>query len=129
MFKSATAVILNDNKFLLIKRGKNLKSSPGKWFFPGWRCEWSETPEENAIREVREDTGLTFDLNSLILEYKSDTTHRHRFIWTATWIISIQEEEVDDYGWFTYHEAIKLEIAFEWVEHIHHLKENWHITE
>ena len=51
----ASAFIINPytKKILLIKHKKN-----GKWTQPGGHLEGNETPEETALREVYEETGL-----------------------------------------------------------------------
>ena len=51
----ASAFIINPytKKILLIKHKKN-----GKWTQPGGHLEGNETPEEAALREVYEETGL-----------------------------------------------------------------------
>ena len=46
---------------LLQKRGDS-----GKWGFPGGAIELGETPEEAAIREVKEETGLDVQVETLI---------------------------------------------------------------
>ncbi len=128
MKKSATWVILReDKKFLLIKRSNEARNYHWHWFFPGWMSEPWETPEQNVIREIFEEVGLEYFPEKLIHEYKNEKVERTRFIWKATWQVKIQVEECDWFGWFSYEEALKLPIAFEWVEHIHHLKENGHI--
>lgn len=43
---------------LILNPGKPL---PHFWKFPGGRSEEGETPEETAIREVAEETGLTLE--------------------------------------------------------------------
>jgi 8-oxo-dGTP pyrophosphatase MutT (NUDIX family) len=43
----------NDMRFLLIKHRKL-----GKWLAPGGHIEPNESPDDAAIREVREETGL-----------------------------------------------------------------------
>ena len=48
-------------RVLLQKRGDS-----GKWGFPGGAIELGETPEEAAIREVKEETGLDIQVESLI---------------------------------------------------------------
>lgn len=48
-------------RVLLQKRGDS-----GKWGFPGGAIELGETPEDAAIREVREETGLAVEVESLI---------------------------------------------------------------
>lgn len=48
-------------RVLLQKRGNS-----GKWGFPGGAIELGETPEDAAIREVREETGLDVEIESLI---------------------------------------------------------------
>ncbi len=51
------AVVFNDNRVLLIKRGKS--PSKGMWAIPGGHVELGETLQEAAEREVLEETGLT----------------------------------------------------------------------
>lgn len=46
---------------LLQKRGGS-----GKWGFPGGAIELGETPEEAAIRELKEETGLDVMVESLL---------------------------------------------------------------
>lgn len=50
-------IILNNEKVLLVKRGKRVKQS-GKWCNPCGYLDWDETAEECVIREVFEETGL-----------------------------------------------------------------------
>ncbi len=49
--------IFHEDKVLVIKRS----NSPyiGFWAPPGGKMELSESPEENCIREIQEETGLT----------------------------------------------------------------------
>lgn len=48
-------------RVLLQKRGDS-----GNWGFPGGAIELGETPENAAIRELKEETGLDVVVNSLI---------------------------------------------------------------
>lgn len=55
MFMPAAGIILyNDGKILLQKRRDN-----GKWALHGGAMELGETTEETAIREVKEEIGIT----------------------------------------------------------------------
>ncbi len=49
-------IVKKDGKVILGKR-KNAHG-PGTWCFPGGHLEFNETPEQCAIREVMEETGL-----------------------------------------------------------------------
>lgn len=53
----AGAVIFHsDGRVLLVLRGR--PPAMGTWSLPGGRLEAGETPEQAAVREVREETGL-----------------------------------------------------------------------
>ena len=58
----AGGCLFNDEgKVLLQKRGDS-----GKWGFPGGAIELGETAEETAVRELKEETGLDVEVESLI---------------------------------------------------------------
>lgn len=65
-FLAASAALLHRNKVLLIQR--NRPPSEGLWTLPGGRLEPGETTEQCALREIREELGLTlFGLKPLLI--------------------------------------------------------------
>ena len=59
---AASGAIFNDGgEILLIRRADN-----GKWTVPGGACEPGESPQETAVREVREETSLTVEAHQVI---------------------------------------------------------------
>ena len=58
------AVIVSENKIVLIKRGN--EPSRGKWTIPGGLVELGENPEQAVIRETKEETGLDVENPTLI---------------------------------------------------------------
>jgi ADP-ribose pyrophosphatase len=57
-------VIIKDNRVLVVQRGK--EPAAGTWAFPGGRLELGETLAEAAVREAREETGLTVEPGEVI---------------------------------------------------------------
>ena len=60
----ALAVAVKDKKFLLIKRG--IPPKKGMWGFPSGFIEVGETSEEACLRELKEETGTSGEIEKLI---------------------------------------------------------------
>lgn len=58
----ATTLVFNDKKELLL----NLRTDTNTWGIPGGSMELYETIEETAIRELKEETGITADKLELV---------------------------------------------------------------
>ena len=63
-----------DGRILLIKR----KNPPHGWALPGGFIEYGESAEDAAIREAKEETGLSVELTGLVGVY-SDPDRDPRF--------------------------------------------------
>jgi ADP-ribose pyrophosphatase YjhB (NUDIX family) len=72
---SAGAVVIDDGRCLLIRRGT-------EWAFPKGHLERDESPEQAARREVREETGIEVELLASLgptrYEFKSHNGTRNR---------------------------------------------------
>ncbi|MEZ5877406.1 MAG: NUDIX hydrolase [Tepidamorphaceae bacterium] len=55
---AASVCVFRETEVLLVKRAK----PPFLWSLPGGRIEPGETPEQAAIRELMEETGVTADI-------------------------------------------------------------------
>lgn len=64
---AAGAIIVKDDSILLVKRAHPPRV--GWWCIPAGFMEWSEHPEQTAVREVREETGLDIALTSFFEVY------------------------------------------------------------
>jgi 8-oxo-dGTP diphosphatase len=56
----AIAVVGHDDQFLVGQRPAGVALA-GYWEFPGGKIQPGETPEQAAVRECREETGLTVE--------------------------------------------------------------------
>jgi mutator protein MutT len=63
--KVGIALISRNSKYL-VRRRPDLPGSPmpGYWEFPGGKCERDECPADAAMRECREESGLTVEIRS-----------------------------------------------------------------
>ncbi|MDX1536050.1 MAG: NUDIX hydrolase [Candidatus Spechtbacterales bacterium] len=121
---TASGIIINkDKKILLIQRTDTAKEFPGFWDLPGGKSEKGESPEETAIREVKEEVNLDFKPSEILIATKYKNLKEYKF--TGKWTGSIipQKSEVKDYRWFSYKDAINIPLSFNCKKVIGVLKE------
>jgi 8-oxo-dGTP diphosphatase len=58
----ALALIWRGGEVLIARRASDAEHLPDVWEFPGGKIEAGETPEQAAIREAREETGLEIEV-------------------------------------------------------------------
>ncbi len=101
----------DEDKFLI------LHQTEGHWGFPKGHLEVGENPYEAALRELKEEAGISdiklADLPSLIEKYSFEKNGNHYdkvveyFIaFTKNDEVTIQESEIQNYKWATYEEAL-----------------------
>ncbi|WP_020614840.1 NUDIX hydrolase [Paenibacillus daejeonensis] len=66
--RSCAAIVSNDSVLMVRQTYKGSTF----WTFPGGRIEQSETPEECAIRETLEETGLEIEITKKVCEFFND---------------------------------------------------------
>jgi 8-oxo-dGTP diphosphatase len=85
-------VVLDSNKVLLIKRGKEPKK--GEWSLPGGHVEPGETLRAAAQREVEEETGLSVAVQSLVdvvdlIDVAGDGSIVHQYALIDYWAVPV----------------------------------------
>lgn len=60
---AAGAMIVRDNRILLVQR--SVDPARGDWCIPAGFMEWTEHPQQTAIRELREETGLDIRIRGI----------------------------------------------------------------
>jgi len=116
--KSVGIVACLDDKgrFLVIRRS-NIDHRGGQWTIPGGHIDEEDgSIEEGAIRELKEETGLTCSVSDL--KYLGEPKPQKYYFLTRKWSGDINvdipnpktgEIEHDDYKWATIYEIKELE--------------------
>ncbi|ETA81300.1 bis(5'-nucleosyl)-tetraphosphatase [Youngiibacter fragilis] len=106
--RSFGAVVVDEKgRFLLVKHRYG-----GHWDFPKGHMEGDESPLEAALREVLEETGLTLELfgeHVLKSEYSPKAGVEKTvdfYIGRGIGTVEIQEAEIEEYGYFSFEEAL-----------------------
>jgi ADP-ribose pyrophosphatase YjhB (NUDIX family) len=110
---AACAVVMLGGRVLLVKRG--IEPAAGQWVIPGGFVERGETVEEAAIRETREETGLSIRLSSLLNVYSYDGVGVALVVFVAEPTTGREPEALDetlDVSYFAFDEIPWDEIGF-----------------
>lgn len=125
----AGALIVKDGEILLAKRA--IEPWCGYWDIPGGYCEAFETPEECAVREVYEETGISIRISGFYGVWKEPTTSEDYGDNICIYFLAEPledtnmepvDKEMSELKWFSYKELPK-NIAFE--SHIPKVLEQW----
>ena len=107
-------VVDNRNRVLLVKR--SVEPKKGFWCLPGGFMELGETPEQSALRELKEETGLSGRINMLLGVSANPSSQYHTVLMIGFLVKSytgnlVAGDDADDAASFYYDELP--EIAFE----------------
>ena len=99
----ALAIVVREGRVLVARRASD-QHLPGAWEFPGGKIDDGEEPEAAALRELREEAGLTADSAESLLVFVHDYPDRRlRF---HAFVVNAASGEV----------AIDGDRSFQWVE-------------
>ncbi len=117
-YDASSAIIIKSEKYFIGKRSKFKKQFPGLWETIGGGIEENETPEDCITREIKEE--LNGEIATM-QEYK-DWHVNQRII--KLFIITLISEPIpnqndfDDWGWFSIEELKNLDFAIDCKERI-----------
>ena len=120
-FVGVGAVIVRDNRVLLIRRGQ--PPLLGEWSLPGGVLECGETLREAVIREAREETGLAVDVGEMLGVYErviraEDARVRYQYVLIDFLCRPVAGElkagsDAAEVGWFSREELPALKLAYD----------------
>ena len=104
-------ILIKEDKVLILKR-KNSHGN-GDWAFPGGNLEFKESPEEGAIREVMEETGIKIDkaefltITNDIFEKEGKhyiTLFMKAYFDTSQEPKNLEPNKCEELGWFSWND-------------------------
>jgi 8-oxo-dGTP diphosphatase len=108
----SVVVVMYDTRgwVLMLKRHPNTHHG-GKWGFPGGKIDLPETPRAAAIREVKEETGFTIDLDPQTISWIDSPPYRIGvFFYALTagheMYVTLNPKEHTAFEWIAPYEAL-----------------------
>lgn len=103
---ASSAILIRNGKILLIRR-KNPPSFD-MYAFPGGRAESGETPDQTALREFQEETGIVAHSPRKFAFYDLQAENPGRHFHLTVFLVDADPDEIAearddaaDAGWFT----------------------------
>ena len=128
-FVAGHALIERDGKYLVTRRSKGNDYMPLKWDIPGGIAKPGETLKETIKREVKEETGLTVQIENPIFIYANRDQLPVRQTFQAVYLcqyssgeVQLNPSEHDLYEWLGYDDIAdinKIDFLRELVESYH----------
>jgi 8-oxo-dGTP diphosphatase len=87
----AGVFVVKDGEVLLIQRGK--EPHKDKWSYPAGYLEFDEKPEEGAVRELEEETGLITSKENLELVTTIHLEHPDKYVVGNAYTVSFDKVE------------------------------------
>ncbi len=108
VLRIASAIIKQDDKYLLLKRGEG-HTFPGHWQLPEGKLEDSETPFQALKRELREEINQDIDNGELVaMTYAPLEAKGIKYLATrVVFVVKVKTTDIKtsdehaDFGWFT----------------------------
>lgn len=119
---AASAVITDESgRILLVRRGR--EPGRGLWSVPGGKVEPGESLQEAAVREVREETGLTVSIGRELWTVDVPTGDGrmyeiHDFAATVVSGTLHAGDDADEAGWFTFEELPQVPLVDTLFDHL-----------
>lgn len=112
--KSSTIAVINqDNKVLILRRGKTAPWMPGKYCLPGGIVQENESLVHAAVRELLEETNISCHVNDLwpnTIQYKNGRSKTVFSVKINQPIVLINWEH-DDYVWVDSASVLKYDVV------------------
>lgn len=112
---AAAVVQREDGKVLLLKRAPTHTTNPEKWCFVTGYLEPGESPEEAAVRELREELGLQASParsgRVVVVETGWSSLHVHPFLFAVPDFPVTLDWEHTDWAWIEPHELYQYDFV------------------
>jgi 8-oxo-dGTP diphosphatase len=106
---AASALVYSGGRLLLVRSTRTREH----WAFPGGKSEPGETPEQTAVREVREEVGVDIEVTGSIGRYVLPSGYAIAcFSATARGTgLTVDSSEILEARWFTPEESLRLNMV------------------
>jgi len=118
MITLSAVLITHNNKYLLVQENK---PDDVGWTIPAGRVRDQESPEEGAIREAKEETGLEVKIDSLIDTLEFSEKNAIIKIYKARVIggqLKLDNRECMGMGWFDWREIKHLSLRKKFIKDV-----------